>query len=372
MNKIKIMICILLCGGLFAACSKDDAENPDTHFVYMASTDEITVAVTDAIDMGVDTTLQYTVAYGATQDKTAIVQAVVEPDFSLVAEYNKSKSKDLPPLPTTYVQFGESSITIPSGQQKATSSFTLINLGSLPNGEFLLPITIKSVNASNGFPVYEPKRTVYYVISNKSSILKGKWTFEDPSDFGKPIYGNALQLVGSGFEPLNDGPNGSKGVRVDKGSHFKCVHGMAATSDGLVGEYTMLMDVRYPSAQGNIWYTFYQTVWANNSDATIFIHNNNKGVGVGNIGYSSTPLPADVWNRVAFSVKKGSWFRIYFNGVKVHEANPTITRYMLDPAGVIFFGDNDVNDGKIDVAEVSIYEGAMSGVRIGNFGGAGH
>jgi hypothetical protein len=373
MNKIKVIISILLCGGLFAACNNDDVENQEAHFVYMALPDEVTVSATEVIDMGNDAmVVEYTIAYGITSDKTATIQAVIEPDLSLVDSYNKSKSKNLLPLPATHLQFTETSITIPSGKQKANGSFTLTNLNSLPEGEFLLPVSIKSVNASNGFTLYEPKKTIYYVVSNKFPVLKGKWTFEDPADFGKATEGNALQLVGSGFTPVDDGPNGGKAVRIAKGSHFNCILNMAATSDGKVGEYTLFMDVRYQSAAGNKYYALYQTNLKNDNDATLFIHNSNKGVGVSNIGYSSTPLPADVWNRVAFSVKKGAWFRIYFDGVLVHEANPTDARYWLDPNGVILFGDNDGEDNDIEVAEVSIYESALSSSRISNMGGAGN
>ncbi|GAB6394170.1 MAG: T9SS type A sorting domain-containing protein [Bacteroidales bacterium] len=383
MNKINILISIILAGGLFASCGNDwePASTEDMpHFVYVPAPYDVLIAATDIVDVGEkEKDLQFTVKYGITDDKTATVEATVGIDLSLVAAYNTDNSKNYTPFPEANVSFPSATVSIPAGADEASIQFKLIDLDKLPNGDFLLPVTVKSANASNGFPLHQVKKTVYYAVSNKSAVLKGQWQFEDASNIGKAAYGENLELVGSGFAQVN-GPGGTKAVHVPQGSYFIAAHKIA--TEGGAKEYTLLFDVNYP-AKG-VYYTLFQTNINNADDADLFIRPGDGSIGVGAVGNTATPAPPDnlpaytlppnEWHRVIVSVKVGIWFKIYVDGdLHLHNDNVTdLGRYTLDPNGIVLFGDNDGEDAAFDIAEVAIWEGAMGDVRIQSLGGAGN
>lgn len=375
MNKIKTVITVLLCGGLFTSCERDynselSVKNEIPHYVYISSNIETNVPATDLVDRGeTETSLQLTVKYAVTEEANATIEATLAPDMSLVDAYNKSKSKKFLPFPEANLSFPTTTANIPVGSFETTVDFKLVNLDQLPNGEFLLPITIKSANASNNFPIFESKKTAYYQVVNKGAVLKGQWLFDDASNFAKATVGKDLQPVGSGFVQV-PGPEGSNAVRIPQGSYFKAAHEIAAGASGKVEEYTMLIDFKYPAT--GTWYTFYQTNMNNNDDADFFI-NKTGNIGVGDLGYSSTVAPVNAWNRLIITAKKGTGIKFYLNGQMIHAptSNFDKDRFYLDPAGVILFGDEDGDDGEFDVARVDIYEGIMSETRIRAISGAG-
>jgi len=369
----KIKICFLLLAGLFSACMEEwkpaESEADMPHYVYVPAPYDVSVSATDIVDTGgKEKELQFTVRYGVTDDKTATVEAAIGIDLSLVAPYNASNSKSYEPFPEANVSFSASSVSIPSGAVEAGLSFKLVDLDKLSNGDFLLPVTVQSVNASNGFPLHETKKTVYYAITNKSAVLKGQWQFEDASDIGKAAYGENLELVGSGFAQVN-GPGGGKAVHIPLGSYFKAAHGIVP-DEGNVKEYTLLFDIQYPEV--GVYYTFFQTNLDNTDDADIFIRRDGS-IGVGALGNTAPyTLPTNEWHRVVMSVNFGTWFRIYVDGDLKLDGNPEDGRFTLDPNGIVLFGDNDGEDAAFDIAEVAIWEGAMGDVRIQSLGGAGN
>jgi hypothetical protein len=373
MYAIKSLVAIIICAGLLTACQRDynaelSVKNEMPHYVYLSSAAETNVAATDMVDQGeTETSLQLTVRYGVTDEANATVQATVAPDFSLVEAYNKSKSKKYLAFPEAHLSFPNNTVNIQAGSVEANVDFKLVNLDQLPSGEFLLPITIKSANASNNYPVSEMKRTAYYQITNKSAVLKGQWLFNNAADFGKATVGKDLQLVGTGFSQVS-GPEGGKAVRIQQGSYFKAIHDIAAGASGRVEEYTMLIDFKYPAT--GTWYTFYQTNLNNNDDADFFI-NKTGNIGVGDLGYSSTAAPVNFWNRLIITAKKGAAIKFYLNGNLIHSpaGNLDKERFYLDPAGVILFGDEDGDDGEFDIARVDIYEGVMGENRIKTLSG---
>jgi hypothetical protein len=369
--KSRFIFSALLSIGLLTSCwQREEADNDSApHFIYAASPAETNVLVTNIVDEGKkETDLQFTVRYGITDDKTATVQATVAPDFSLVAEYNKSKSKNYLPFPEAHLSFPTTQVDIPSGSAEAKVAFKLVNLDQLPNGDFLLPVTIKSATASNGFPLHEKVKTSCYVISNKSAVLKGQWNFEDAASIGKASVGKDLQLIGSGFTQV-DGPNGTKAVRVAKGSYFKAFHNFPAS---MFGEYTLLFDLKYPSEPAGEWFALYQTGLANNEDADLWINGGSGVVGVMHTGYTAEKLAPNVWHRLMVSVKMNAWHKIYFDGRLVHQTVQSNFRFFLEPEALLLFTDAFGYDGEFDIARVDIYEGAMGDARVKTFGGAGN
>ncbi|MDR0537452.1 MAG: DUF1735 domain-containing protein [Tannerellaceae bacterium] len=212
MYKIKSIITVLLCGGLFTACERDynselSVENETPHYIYISSAREQLVSATDSVfkmkEAGkeiMELTYSFTVRYGISEEKTATVETTVGQDFSLVEEYNKSKSKNLLALPESFLSFPTTSANIPSGSDEVSVSFKLINIDRLPDGEYLLPITIKSANASNGFQLHKLKKTAYYHITKTEMMLdKSKAEMIDCSDLRQDEGG------GKGIAALLDG-----------------------------------------------------------------------------------------------------------------------------------------------------------------------
>ncbi|MDR0506968.1 MAG: DUF1735 domain-containing protein [Dysgonamonadaceae bacterium] len=212
MYKIKTILAVLLCGGLFTACERDynaelSVKNEMPHYVYISSNRETLISATDSVyklkeagKSDMELNFNFTVRYGMSDDKTATVETTVGQDFSLVEEYNKSMSKNLQPLPETFLSFPTTSANIPSGSNEVSVSFKLINIDNLPDGEYLLPITIKSANASNGFPLHKLKKTAYYHITKTDMMLdKSKAEMIDCSDFHPGESG------GKGKDALIDG-----------------------------------------------------------------------------------------------------------------------------------------------------------------------
>jgi hypothetical protein len=348
-------------------------------YVFVPSPYDVNVSATDVIDLGEkEKSLTFSVKYGIDETKSATVEATVGVDLSLVSAYNSANSKSLTPFPEAHVSFPNSTVRIATGSLEGSVDFSLIDLDKLPNGEYLLPVTVKSVNASNGFPLHPIKKTVYYTISNKSASLMAQWEFDDAGNFAKATLGDDLELVGSGFYSVS-GPAGGKGVHVPKGSYFKAAHNIDAPSG--VTEYTILMDIQYP-AKG-VYYTLYQTDLSNTSDGDLFIRPGDGSIGVGALGNTATPVPPDnlpsytlppgEWHRIVISVKLGAFYKIYVDGeLHLHKDDLTDNgRYTLDPKGVIFFGDNDGEDADMDVAEVRIWDGALGATRIQALGAAG-
>jgi hypothetical protein len=212
MCKIKSLIAILFCAGLLTACQRDynaelSVKNETPHYVYISSDRELLVSATDSVvklkeagKENMELTFNFTVRYGISDSKTATVETTVGQDLSLVQEYNKSQSKNYLPFPESFISFQNTTANIPSGSDEVNASFKLINIDKLPDGDYLLPITIKSANASNGFQLHKLKKTAYYHITKTEMMLdKSKAEMIDCSDFHPGESG------GKGIAALIDG-----------------------------------------------------------------------------------------------------------------------------------------------------------------------
>jgi hypothetical protein len=193
----------------------------------------------------------------------------------------------------------------------------------------------------------------------------GFWEFNIPGSWGKATVGKDLELVGGGFV-ATEGPSAGNGaVRVPKGSYFKASHSLAAGSDGGVGEYTLLFDVRLPELA--LWYALVQTDMANQNDAEVFIKPEGT-IGVGATGYHGL-VSAGIWYRIVVSVKQGSWFRYYLNGDFIGEYTGWDSRFLLSPDGMLLFADENGEDADIDVAGAAIWGEALDDESVKALGG---
>ncbi|OGU67663.1 MAG: hypothetical protein A2279_02740 [Stygiobacter sp. RIFOXYA12_FULL_38_9] len=200
--------------------------------------------------------------------------------------------------------------------------------------------------------------------------LVGNWKFDNPFSLLTPTVGNPLVLVGT--DQSVDGPTATNyATRVGVGSHYKFTHGIAPNGGGLlVNEYTLRYDFRAPSLES--WHCFLQTNPANTNDGELFI-NKSGNIGLQATGYTAYSITQNEWYRMVVSVQNGSHYLIYLDGTLVLSGTiqAVDSRFGLDK-DVLFFADEDGEDGDIDCAELSIYNYALSEAEIKALGGFGH
>ncbi len=153
------------------------------------------------------------------------------------------------------------------------------------------------------------------------------WTLAKPSDRLAPIYGTAtldfFDPDATGWGPRNTlfGTASSLGLpRMTGGdahvmrfpastarqgyvlTHRAPPNGPFGETDGLVSNYSLIVDVLYPSASDGRWRALQQTNAGNENDAEFFVLNAPSG-GVGTTGSYFGRIRPGVWHRVAVVVQ---------------------------------------------------------------------
>jgi hypothetical protein len=212
------------------------------------------------------------------------------------------------------------------------------------------------------------------------SPLAGSWTFEDPNDWGHAESGFDLQKEGDGFTAAAGPADGNQAVRVASGSYFKALHDIApngSSPDGAAGtkinEYTLLFDYRLPELDK--WYCFLQTDPTNQNDGEIFIRPSGELTN-SNIGYSDNKVPQDAaWHRLVMVCKSPEYYRFYIDGQLFFEGKASAlvldNRYALDPAGIVFCGDEDGEDSPVDIAEIALWRLPLTAEQVAALGTVG-
>ncbi|MCK9409238.1 MAG: LamG-like jellyroll fold domain-containing protein [Bacteriovoracaceae bacterium] len=207
--------------------------------------------------------------------------------------------------------------------------------------------------------------------SGYGQIPQGKWTFDNPSNLtaAAPGQGKDLGLVGT--DSAVPGPVAGNGaVRIPLGSYFKLQHGIAPNGGGTlrVNEYSMMIDFRLLDTTK--WYTFYQTDTTNSNDGECFVKPNTGVIGNGSTGYSATGVNDTLWHRLVLSVKNGTQFDIYLDGVLIKAGTAQSidsSRWALESL-VLMFADNDGDDGTIDVAELALWNRPLTTNEVSELG----
>jgi hypothetical protein len=202
----------------------------------------------------------------------------------------------------------------------------------------------------------------------KLPVLVGNWQFPASNILAANI-GADLESKGAGIASV-PGPDGSSAVTVPLGSYFLAKHGITPVGTKRVNDYTLLFDYRQP-ATGK-WYTFYQTDLTNSNDGEAFIRPNN-GLGVGS--YSPT-IPEDLgWHRLVITCKLPDFYRYYIDGefwFELGTSSLTVDdRFSLDVGGVLIFCDESGEDADIDVAEITIWDQALTDAEVATIGKVG-
>ncbi len=213
---------------------------------------------------------------------------------------------------------------------------------------------------------------VSYQFSAAQDSLVGHWDFNDPQNPGKAVVGSDIIQQGNGVSVVS-GPSDDDGaINIDVATNFVVPHGIEPNVGGSrVNEFSIVMDIQIPAT--NKWYCMYQTDATNQVDGEWFISTSGT-MGVGATGYTSYIYDrTDEWYRIAISVKNGTQYNYYSDGVKRLTGIPGAIdgRFSFGPIFLLFADDNG-EDNPINVADVKLYSKALSDAEIEALGGYEH
>ena len=191
----------------------------------------------------------------------------------------------------------------------------------------------------------------------------GLWTFENRESAGSAIVGYPLRYSPpKGKAGGMDGLFADREIQVPKGGWLYCVPNLkvSGASARESNRYTLVFDVRLP--KNNTSYCLYNTNPFCENDGECFI-NRDGLLGIGN-AYSSEKIKAGRWYRLGIVIdadKKSR--RYYINGAFSHEGADvemdgrfSIYNNRARTPVFSFFGDDDGEDGDIDVRRLVVYD----------------
>ncbi len=263
------------------------------------------------------------------------------------------------------------------GTAQITGSNTTGALSYTPAPGFSGPdsFVVRASDGTANVPI-----TVYVVVAEAAAPapqLTGLWEFNNASNRNQATIGFDLETIGSGFTPVAgiDGSDGAMEVAV--GSSYKVTHGVPPNGSATAkraNRYSLLWDIKIPTASAAIYKNLLQTGIANNDDGDLFINpTNNIGTTAGLGGYSASSLPVDQWLRVILTVDNGTAKNVWVNGTKVLSGSAGTlddTRYGL-LGQILALADEDGEDGAIDISSLASFNGVLSDNQISLLGIAG-
>jgi len=203
-----------------------------------------------------------------------------------------------------------------------------------------------------------------------SPVPVGFWTFENTSDLTAAQIGKPLTAHGVPQAVL--GPSQQKGaVALDTNSYFVLEHGIAANGGGAkVNQWSLMMDIKVPSLGG--FNSLLQANPANSDDGDGFI-NAQGNVGVGDAGYGTAAISTGQWYRLVIVVSNGSRYDMYLDGIPVLQgkAGTVDGRFSL-ASTLLLCADNDGERQIINLAELRIFDRALTSTQVSNLGGYSH
>jgi hypothetical protein len=152
---------------------------------------------------------------------------------------------------------------------------------------------------------------------------------------------------------------------------YVVTHGAAANGGGLfVNQYTLVMDVMFPTASSGVWRSLWQTDTANAGDGDLFANTAN-GIGISSQYHGI--LQPDTWHRVAFAFDlTANLLNKYVDGQLVNAQTLSAGvdgRWSLGATALLFTDeDNETAAGFIN--SLGFYDSTLSSPQILALGGA--
>jgi hypothetical protein len=189
----------------------------------------------------------------------------------------------------------------------------------------------------------------------------GWWKFDDPDALFKATKGADLVPTNEFSNYAFDGPDiGNGAIANVQGEALTMIHGLNPNGGGTrVNEYTLQWDVMLPDLDK--YRCLIQNGPMNEGDGDLFVKPTTGIVGTTFITYSTLAVVPNQWYRIVISVKCGSFYRLYVDGVKWTEgAVPGVdSRFSLNVEPNIF-GDDDGENDLIYCAELSLWNVAFT------------
>ena len=136
---------------------------------------------------------------------------------------------------------------------------------------------------------------------------------------------------------------------VPKGASLRIKNPKKLTS------YTLMYDVRVPDFSS--FRALLQTNRKHDDDADLFI-NKEGAIGVGAMGYGGK-MRINTWHRIVISTDNGRP-SVYLDGSKVCEAATADDRWAIVATSAFLFADNDGETADMDVAEIALWNVALT------------
>ncbi len=195
----------------------------------------------------------------------------------------------------------------------------------------------------------------------------GSWDFDTPNDTLVSSEGSVeltpSKVLGSGtisskkaLSDINvtyvDGPTDENGaIRIPKGSVF------LIKSSKKLSSYTLMLDIKIPDYK---FRALLQTNRSNDEDADIFINREGAiGLGVTDLGYGGK-CQLNTWHRVVISTDNGCP-SVYLDGEKICQGTTKgNTQWVINANSGLLFCDNNGEMAELDVAEIGLWDVALS------------
>jgi hypothetical protein len=198
---------------------------------------------------------------------------------------------------------------------------------------------------------------------------KGYWKFDDPDHLFTATIGTDLVPTSLTSNYAIDGPDVGNGAIANVlGDALTMAHGLGGNGGGTrLNEYSMQWDVLLPDLVR--YHCLIQNGPMNEGDGDLFVKPTTGVIGTTFISYSTSAIAANQWYRIVISVKCGSFYRLYVNGVKWIEGNvPDVdSRFSLNVAPNIF-GDDDGENDLIYCAELGLWDVALTDDQVSQLG----
>jgi len=208
------------------------------------------------------------------------------------------------------------------------------------------------------------------------AVVTGQWDFNGNLD---ATVGTALQYFGdtASITAFQDATIGGSPAKVmsfgaaTKTQGYLMTHGAGANGGGTkVNQYTLIMDVMFPTASDAKWRGLFQVDPSNASDGELFV---NKANGIGISGQYQGKVVADTWHRLAFAFNlNNKSVSKYIDGVLVNKqtlGEGFDGRWALGSTALLFT-DEDGETAAGLVNSVQIRNGTLSDAEIAALGGA--
>ena len=202
-----------------------------------------------------------------------------------------------------------------------------------------------------------------------------RWTFSNPDNLLEPDEGTMrllpvavgdhsatkVETLGEAGIAAIDGPSAdSKALAVPKDAALY----VARDAEDATSNFAIQLDIMMTDAAP--YHSLWQTNQKNNNDGDLFVHNHALGMNHHGLGYHGNVLDGK-WTRV-FIVNRDGAFSVYQDGELIGSADEPDLRWEIDPEGFYLFCDEDGEDEATNVAEIVLWEEALTDDEIASFG----